>query len=59
MREDSLCVICFSKPPNSVFMPCGHGCVCDECALEIFDDKGICPMCREVGLGHEGSKKCT
>ena len=47
-KDEKTCLICFERPPNSAFMPCGHGCVCDKCAVEIFDEKGVCPMCRVV-----------
>jgi Zinc finger, C3HC4 type (RING finger) len=48
--EDKQCRICFSRDSNSAFMPCGHGCVCDTCAVEIFDKNGVCPICRKVGI---------
>ena len=48
--EEKQCMICFSREANSAFMPCGHGCICDTCAVEIFDKNGVCPICRMVAL---------
>lgn len=47
-EEDNQCQICYCRESNSAFMPCGHGCVCDICAVEIFDKNGVCPICRMV-----------
>ena len=37
-----VCVVCLSKPKTMVLVPCGHQCVCEDCATLIQD----CPMCR-------------
>lgn len=47
-EDDNQCQICYCRDSNSAFMPCGHGCVCDICAVEIFDKNGVCPICRMV-----------
>eukprot|EP01016_Furgasonia_blochmanni_P006260 TRINITY_DN12507_c0_g1_i1.p1 TRINITY_DN12507_c0_g1~~TRINITY_DN12507_c0_g1_i1.p1 ORF type:complete len:472 (-),score=32.29 TRINITY_DN12507_c0_g1_i1:282-1697(-) len=40
------CLVCFEKPPDAVFMECGHGGVCYECALEIWKKTEECYLCR-------------
>lgn len=47
-NAENLCTVCFVKEPNTVFMPCGHGGICDECALGIFEKSDQCPFCRNV-----------
>ena len=39
------CVICFEDTVSMVFVPCGHACVCDQCAQLVVDE---CPLCRGV-----------
>lgn len=46
-EEDKLCVICFNRPVNCAVMPCGHSSLCHFCAINIFDDRGTCPICRK------------
>jgi len=36
------CVICCERPPAMVLQPCGHVCVCQDCAPAVQ----TCPMCR-------------
>ncbi|XP_054156557.1 E3 ubiquitin-protein ligase LRSAM1-like [Oppia nitens] len=36
------CVICFELMCNVVFLPCGHVCSCNTCALLV----STCPLCR-------------
>ena len=36
------CVICMDKKATHAIVPCGHQCLCPDCA--VFVDK--CPMCR-------------
>eukprot|EP00929_Paragymnodinium_shiwhaense_P002650 TRINITY_DN102957_c0_g1_i1.p1 TRINITY_DN102957_c0_g1~~TRINITY_DN102957_c0_g1_i1.p1 ORF type:complete len:505 (-),score=26.94 TRINITY_DN102957_c0_g1_i1:288-1664(-) len=37
------CVICLNRSPDVAFDPCGHLCVCSNCA----DGLTSCPMCRD------------
>lgn len=41
---DSLCVICFERPPNVTLDPCGHANLCDVCVSRLV--KRRCPTCR-------------
>ena len=41
-----VCKICFDRPVNSVFVPCGHICACFPCAARA-EDKG-CPICKNM-----------
>ena len=41
------CTICFENPANTVFMPCGHGGICEECSLDVWKKNGNCPFCRD------------
>lgn len=44
------CLVCFDKPPDAVFMECGHGGVCYECSLEVWKNTGECFLCRKVRI---------
>ena len=33
--ESKICAVCFDKQSDSVYMPCGHGGLCFNCAIEI------------------------
>eukprot|EP00092_Neocalanus_flemingeri_P036167 GFUD01039378.1.p1 GENE.GFUD01039378.1~~GFUD01039378.1.p1 ORF type:complete len:290 (-),score=34.94 GFUD01039378.1:51-920(-) len=42
------CKICFDSPVNTVLLPCGHACCCQDCSVRLkfatWDSK--CPICR-------------
>ena len=40
------CVVCLSSKRTHAFVPCGHMCVCDGCAVLIKNRS--CPICRMV-----------
>ena len=46
-EEESLCIICFSNKPNSVFLECGHGGVCLDCAIDTMKRNNACTLCRK------------
>ncbi|KAL4441309.1 hypothetical protein ABPG74_013604 [Tetrahymena malaccensis] len=46
-QNEVMCVVCFENPPNTVFMNCGHGGICKQCALDISIKTGTCFLCRE------------
>jgi len=48
MQEENLCIICFSEPPNCVFLDCGHGGTCLTCSLDIMERNNSCVLCRET-----------
>ena len=41
-NRNILCVICLSKPPNTLLLKCRHMCVCSQCS-ELVE---VCPLCR-------------
>lgn len=52
------CVVCLVLPKNTLFVPCGHVCCCENCAAileaqgqENGDDNYLCPICRGVVTG--------
>ncbi|CAK75025.1 unnamed protein product (macronuclear) [Paramecium tetraurelia] len=40
------CCICFENEPNALFMQCGHGGVCYNCAIDLWKNKEECYLCR-------------
>lgn len=45
--EEGLCFVCFCNDANVVFLDCGHGGVCLECAMDTIKRNNICALCRE------------
>ncbi|XP_046482868.1 mitochondrial E3 ubiquitin protein ligase 1 [Neodiprion pinetum] len=43
LREDQICVVCRSNPKEIILLPCGHVCLCEDCAEGIITQ---CPVCR-------------
>ncbi|XP_012282271.1 mitochondrial E3 ubiquitin protein ligase 1 [Orussus abietinus] len=43
LREDQLCVVCRTNPREIILLPCGHVCLCEDCAENISN---LCPICR-------------
>ena len=41
------CTICLDKPSNTLSLPCGHLCMCYECASKCAENNFNCPMCNE------------
>jgi len=48
---DRLCVVCLAEPKTFVFTPCGHMCVCSDCADLVLASNRLCPMCRNPSEG--------
>ena len=44
---ESECSICLDKKPNAISLPCGHFCMCYDCAMKCSDNSFNCPMCNE------------
>ena len=47
-EEDPDCVVCMDQDYDVVIVPCGHYCLCKDCASIIQGDTGLCPICRGV-----------
>ncbi|KRW99801.1 hypothetical protein PPERSA_07878 [Pseudocohnilembus persalinus] len=45
--QEEPCLVCFDNEPNAVNMPCGHGGICYECALDLLQKKEECFLCRD------------
>jgi len=45
LHEDNECVVCMVSQKQFAFVPCGHVCVCAECADLIGKSTRECPMC--------------
>ena len=43
-EEEAMCVICLENLRSHAIVPCGHMCLCEECAPVVTES---CPMCRE------------
>ena len=48
---ESECVVCMDEENTHMFMPCGHKCVCKECADLIMGGTAECPTCRTKAVG--------
>ena len=45
--EETMCVVCFDAPKEYAIVPCGHQCVCGECAEQLTKTRTpMCPVCR-------------
>ena len=42
----SECVICMDAKTTHLIVPCGHKCICAQCAKEV-DQTNSCPVCRQ------------
>jgi len=39
------CAVCFDKPLQGIFIPCGHMAACVPCGGAIMRDRAVCPIC--------------
>jgi len=48
VNDQLVCKICFDAQVNTVLLPCGHACCCEDCSVKVkfatLDSK--CPICR-------------
>jgi len=44
--EKDTCKVCLNSQINTVFVPCGHRCVCSSCGDGLKNK--ICPICRQA-----------
>lgn len=42
-NEDAECVACQERSKDSIIVPCGHFCLCNDCCQNL----DTCPMCRQ------------
>lgn len=42
--NDNKCIVCVENNKTMAFVPCGHLCICQDCADQNFNQK--CPLCR-------------
>ena len=47
-EEPDVCLICFDRFPDSVFLDCCHGGTCYDCALDVWKTTEECYLCRET-----------
>ena len=43
-QDSDQCVVCLSRPPTRVILPCRHANLCSQCYVRL--PNGNCPMCR-------------
>jgi hypothetical protein len=43
--DADICVICLTEDTEIIFTPCGHKCVCNNCAIQM-KKTNKCPICR-------------
>ena len=44
--ESPLCCVCMDRKRSAALLPCGHVCVCVECAGRLRSREQSCPICR-------------
>jgi len=42
----AVCVVCISEPSTHAAFPCGHVCLCADCAAALSVQTNRCPVCR-------------
>jgi hypothetical protein len=46
-ESQNLCVVCLSEKRKFLCVPCGHLCLCNDCA-ELLQNSKKCPLCRQA-----------
>lgn len=44
---EEVCALCLDNKPNTISLPCGHMCMCYECAMQNSANGYNCPLCNE------------
>lgn len=44
-KPKGVCTICLDKPLTHAVMPCGHKCMCGDCAAKLTSK--VCPICKD------------
>jgi hypothetical protein len=48
-RTTAECVVCLTRPPSHVLVPCGHLVLCPPCTMTVLESKTRqCPVCRST-----------
>lgn len=47
-NDNAECIICMDKEYEVVFVPCGHYCLCEDCANQLLGTTNKCPLCRQT-----------
>ncbi|UJR33086.1 hypothetical protein I4U23_020545 [Adineta vaga] len=42
-----ICCICLTNNTSVILLPCGHQCLCNDCATKQEEDLRKCPICRQ------------
>jgi len=45
-RRGTQCNVCLDNPRETVLQPCGHVCMCLQCATRVQQGEKQCPVCR-------------
>lgn len=46
--ETEKCAICLDNDANTIFIPCRHMCLCEDCGkILIKSNNEVCPICRK------------
>ena len=49
VKAMELCAICMALTANTMFVPCRHMCVCEDCGKSFMKEtKQSCPICRKT-----------
>eukprot|EP00003_Mantamonas_plastica_P011623 TRINITY_DN2139_c0_g1_i7.p1 TRINITY_DN2139_c0_g1~~TRINITY_DN2139_c0_g1_i7.p1 ORF type:complete len:566 (+),score=99.11 TRINITY_DN2139_c0_g1_i7:1321-3018(+) len=48
-EDANTCVVCLEATMDTIFLPCRHYCVCEECYEQL--NPKVCPLCREKVTG--------
>ncbi|CAK88934.1 unnamed protein product (macronuclear) [Paramecium tetraurelia] len=49
-NSNNKCIICCEQASNAVFMNCGHGGICYQCAVQVAQNQKECFLCRQIIL---------
>ena len=44
-QTEEQCCVCLHKP-RTIRLPCGHACMCTDCAKQVMSTTAKCPICR-------------
>jgi hypothetical protein len=46
--QEGTCVVCMTSRSTHALVPCGHFCLCGECAVKTMNSAAQCPICRQA-----------